>query len=934
MGLFARLRYYFSRLFVRNSQSEALTELLKGIEFHQAGDFQSALEANQRSLRLYRVSDNMPGEGAALGNLGLVHHSLGNYSVALDCHQQSLNIAQQVSNVQSEASALDNLGLTHFQLGRYDVAAECHEKALTISKSLDDMQGVANALGNIGMVFDAIGQYSKSMEYHQQSLEMKRELGDRQGEASTLGNIGIVYYSTGQYLKAIQNHQQHLSISQELGDQFGEGTALSHIGNTYYLLGQPEQAISHYQKHLTIARSIGDTFAEASVLTNLGNGYQMLLKYTNSVACYQGAIALIQKMGDAQGEACAYNSLGAVHLLLGDLQPAVQCFEKAFEIANRIGDLTVKAAAMDGLGNASQLLGNFSEAIKLQSLALAINEEIGDLEGVGTSANNLGNTLIKAEEFSEAERIIAKGIHAWESLRSSLQDLQKISLMDTQKTAYALLQEALVKQQKYCEALVVSERSRTQAFIDLLRDRALSTGLETPASQISNKLINANAIQNLAQLLNITLVEYSIVKEAATLIYVWVVQPSGEILFESINFKTLLQSQNVSSLRELISKLHSGLDIQRLHKRHGDSEIADISIYSLLQSLHQYLIQPIAEYLPSGPDDVVAIVPQSDLFLIPFQALQDDQQIFLLDKHTLVSAPSIQSLELLVEIRSCLPNDETAAGTVHSGGSALVVGNPTMPTVPLVLNESQSLANLPGAEAEAKAIAALLNVECLSGEAATKAAIFPKLLSAQRVHLATHALLDDIRQLGMPGAIALSPTSSNTFEGNTTYTESKTHDGFLRSDEIITLKMTAELVVLSACVTGLGKLTGDGVVGLSRSFMAAGVPRLIVSLQAVSDVASAPMMVKLHQLLNSHRTLKSGDAARALRKAQIWLRTLTTAQAKAELSRLQPYIDEAFCDRPQEGLAYVSRCIQDLEDRAPYPFASPAYWSTFVTLGL
>ena len=172
-----------------------------------------------------------------------------------------------------------------------------------------------------------------------------------------------------------------------------------------------------------------------------------------------------------------------------------------------------------------------------------------------------------------------------------------------------------------------------------------------------------------------------------------------------------------------------------------------------------------------------------------------------------------------------------------------------MPKVaPAIGKPPQQLSPLPGAEAEAKAIASLFNTQALTGNQATKSSILPLLPNAQIIHLATHGILNDIQ--GLKSGLALAPSSSG--------------DGLLRAEEILELKLNAKLVVLSACDTGRGRITGDGVIGLSRSFISAGVPSVIVSLWAVPDAPTAFLMTEFYNNLQTNP-----DKAIALRQAML-----------------------------------------------------------------
>ncbi len=182
---------------------------------------------------------------------------------------------------------------------------------------------------------------------------------------------------------------------------------------------------------------------------------------------------------------------------------------------------------------------------------------------------------------------------------------------------------------------------------------------------------------------------------------------------------------------------------------------------------------------------------------------------------------------------------------------ALVLGNPAMPTLPPKIGaKPEPLAPLPGAEQEAIAIAQLLQVTPLLGPAATKAQVRNQITSARWIHFATHGLLDDLGQRGMPGALALAPSQGDP--------------GLLQSNEILALPLRAELVVLSACNTGRGRITGDGVVGLSRAFVAAGAAGLVVTLWKIPDDATEFLMVEFYQHLANGL-----DKAEALRQAML-----------------------------------------------------------------
>ena len=285
-----------------------------------------------------------------------------------------------------------------------------------------------------------------------------------------------------------------------------------------------------------------------------------------------------------------------------------------------------------------------------------------------------------------------------------------------------------------------------------------------------------------------------------------------------------------------------------------------------LQILYQILIKPIEELLPNNPEKHIIFFPDKDLYRVPFAALKSTDGRYLIEKHTIRIFPSIQSLDILrkkVQERS------------EIGNKILVVGNPAIPKIKLInSNIAKEYDNLPYAEQEAKAIGKLLGTKPLIGQQATEKNILNQISQAKIIHFATHAILDV--QVNRPKV--LSRLNRRKADGYPSYlieseykkgvnvialTPSAKDDGLLDEAEIYNLKnLNAELVVLSACNTGIGDITTDGVIGLARPFIANGVPSVVVSLWSVYDDTTSTLMIEFYKHLG-----KTSDKAQALRQA-------------------------------------------------------------------
>jgi len=867
---------------IGNRQGEASSLVNLGSVYQDLGEYQKAIDFHQQSLLIFQQIGNRQGEAYSLGGLGIAYRYLGEYQKAIDFHQQSLFIFQQTGNRQGEASSLGNLGIAYSYLGEYQKAIDFHQQSLLIDRKIGNRQGEAYSLGGLGIAYRYLGEYQKAINFHQQSLLVSQQIGDPQGEASSLGGLGNAYASLGEYQKAIDFHQQSLLIDRKIGNPQGEANSLGNLGYACLFLGEYQKAIDYFQQSLLIKRQIGDRPGEARSLNNLGSVYQDLGEYQKAIDFHQQSLLIDRKIGNPQGEASSLGGLGNAYHFLRDYQKAIDYQQQSLLIFQQIGNRQGEASSLVNLGSAYRFLEEYQQAIDYLQQSLLIFQQIGNRQGEAISLGNLGIAFFEYGNLTAAETNLQQGMKVFESLRVGLENPQKISIFETQSIVYRTLQRVLVAQNKINDALEITERGRARALVELLQQDSSPQSDKQPL-----KYPSLEQIKPIAQQQDATLVEYSIVFDRQ--LYIWIISPTGKIEFRTVDIP------QETSLKELVTNGHACILLEQCRSYNNQTiptagdwvklnddrfsepwqvvsieqntlklrleswekgatiqrpitdvvKIVDAFNRQHLQQLHQLLIQPIADLLPKDENDRIIFIPHDQLFLVPFPALQDEDGQYLIEKHTILTAPSIQVLDLTHEKRQQLPD---------SVQDALVVGNPTMPKVRTRAGKTpEQLSNLPHAETEAVEIAQLLNTQPLTGNNATKAAIVPKLPQARIIHLATHGLLNDFKGLDIPGAIALAP--SGTGEVN---------DGLLTAGELFDMELNAELVVLSACKTGQGDITSDGVIGLSRSLIAAGVPSIIVSLWSVPDAPTADLMTRFYQHL-----AQNNNKAEALRQAML-----------------------------------------------------------------
>ncbi|WP_143171214.1 tetratricopeptide repeat protein [[Phormidium ambiguum] IAM M-71] len=511
--------------------------------------------------------------------------------------------------------------------------------------------------------------YQKAIACYQQNLEIARQMRDRTTEAGALHNLGVTYYKLGNYAKAIEYHQQGGAIAQSIQDTLGQAQALSGLATAYGAIGDYDRAIQSYQQSLEFVRQNNAPELETVSLSNLGLLYYAKKDYQRSLEFQQQSLTIAKRSGNLRQQAQVLANLGLVYYSLTQYNQAIAFLEQSLVIAQQIQDINVEGQAFESLGIVDYARKNYSQAVTYHQKSLDIARQIRDRHAEARALSNLGDALYHAGKPKEAINNLFAAIKIWESLRKDLgnNDLKKVLLFETQETTYSTLQEFLVRENQFDTALEVSERGRARAFVELL---AQGVSPQSVAPNITPP--NINEIRQIARAKNATIVSYLIKEEIIeskgkrerqqSEIYIWVVKPTGEIKFRRTDLKSLKISLNdlVNTSRESIGARGLGFVVAKPVQTTTSTEN--------LKQLYKILIQPIADLLPKDSNARVIFVPQDSLFLVPFPALVDEAGKFLIEKHTILTTPAIQVLELTAQKRRNITSRE-----------ALVVGNPIMP---------------------------------------------------------------------------------------------------------------------------------------------------------------------------------------------------------------------------------------------------------------
>jgi CHAT domain-containing protein len=832
--------------------------------------------ALSQPLSLYQPLQHLQWEGRLMSKTGIAYFTVDDL-LDKPVAESDLDILRSSHDSRKLAETLSALGVLRHSQGEYDKAIDFYKQGLTIAKEISNAELETMLLGNLGLAHVQKGDYyADAIEYLKDYLTSIRSYGShsnaaRYQEAQALGNLANAYYGADLYAKAIALHQKRLALSRQIADRSGEAKALSDLGIIYQALGDATKAIDHQQQALTLAQQINDRSIESFALANLGIVYQTQGNYEKALEFQQQRLTLARQLNDLRGQAEALGNLAGTAYLQSDYKTAIGLYDQGWKIAwETLHDADILYRIRGNQGLVYFQMGNYDKALEFYGQYFQYASSRSNRREQGIAKLNAAAVRSKSGNLAAAAKTLQDAIGFWESLRARLgsNDGFKVSIFETQNAPYNNLQTVLVAQNQPEAALEISERGRARAYAELLARRESEVATQKTVSQ-TIPFPTIEQIKHIARNHQATLVEYSIISETFNVqekletheseLLIWVVQPTGSVTLRRVDLKPLWQCRDAQScdpttLGDLVTTSRQLLKA-RSHTSQDNNNTASQTEDNPLHDLHQLLIQPIVDLLPKDPNAHVIFIPQRSLFLVPFAALQDNAGKFLIEQHMLSIAPSIQVLDLTQQHRKQGTEKPASRSTPHA---SLVVGNPTMPKLTTAAGEPpEQLPSLPGAEQEAQTIARLLNTPALVGKAATKSAVVQQMGQARLVHLATHGLLGDFQGLGMPGAIALAPDRASNQEQDQ-------DNGVLTASEILDLKLNADLVVLSACNTGRGKITGDGVVGLSRALMGAGIPSVVVSLWAVPDQSTALLMTEFYRNLQ-HQP----DKTQALRQAML-----------------------------------------------------------------
>jgi CHAT domain-containing protein/Tfp pilus assembly protein PilF len=834
----------------------ALALQMTGLGHFQLTEFRVALPYLSEAISLAQSVQDKRLEASIETVIGGVQDVIGNVIESRQHYERAIALARESKYTIAEASALNNIGKLYNDAGDFQNALDYYLKSLPLFLPQSNQQGIT--LSNIGVSYMKLGEFEKSIEYLKQALVILHAGTDRNAESYTLSNIGTAYKGAGNYDEALNYYAQARAIQQKTGNRAQEAETLDLTGVVYSTLGQPEKALEFHQQSLGIQRAAQNIRREAVSLTNIGYVYNLEAQPEKAVEQFDKALSIFKNIGDLNNAAAALEGRARAELMRGDLFASRKNIEESLSLIEtvraRSGSQQLRASYLatrekayefyvdllmqlegkePGKGHAAEAL-KVSERSRARSFMELLNEAHVDVRE-GVSAD-----LIKRE------RDLSQVLNA-----KAQREIQLTARKGNQHDIETLHKEISALEDEY-QQLQVSIRKASPSYAALTQPQPLD--LKDMQQQLDSDTL---------------LLEYSLGDDRS---YLWVVAKSS---LDTYELPKRSEIQNVA--KQVYDSLTARSVVKAIEspsQRQQRITEADSLFQTAATQLSKMILGPAAGGFGTRR---IVVVADGILQYIPFAALSDPGSATneaLVVRHELITLPSASTLAIqrrnLADRKPAPKALAVLADPVFTTSDSRFSKNvqarqQPSPTTDTRLLEHLSNGNgelriqrLPFTRQEADQILAVApsqsNLKAVDFRANRSLAMSDELSKFRYVHFATHGYVDSVRP--DLSAIVLSLVDQ---QGNS-------QDGFLRSHDIFNLKLPAELVVLSACETGLGKdVKGEGLVGLTRGFMYAGARRVIVSLWNVNDKATASLMGHVYAgMLKTHKT-----PAASLRAAQI-----------------------------------------------------------------
>ena len=792
----------------------------------------------------------------------------GEYEQAIEIGKAALKIFQAQGDELSAGKVEKNIGTLLYRRGHYTEAEQFLHSAHQRFLKLDDQPELAMVENNLAVVKTYQNNFRAAETLYQQALARATDARLSATEAEIEASLGNLAFFRGRYDEALKHLQKSSRKYAELEMAYFAATTELELADVYLELNLLNEAAEIYSRLLGAFDRLGSRSEYARAQMQLGKTLIELGKTESAFEQLISAANLYQTEKNAIGSATA-------RLLQANLYLREAEFSSAFSLASEASKIFLQEKSPRNqllaelvCGESERRLQNWAAAVEIFTNLSAKSRQHEQLQITWICENALGEIAIAGNDNQTAENHFLTSIETIENLRRPLAaDEFRTAFFVDKLAPFENLLKTYLRQNQIESALIVAERSRSQALLDLLGESMLcaagndsiSTQIESLREELNwfynrlNRLGTCSGVQAMALDYEICQVEIkrrerelnNLILQAQALkissvnrcadfslerlqhllgderILIEFVESKGKFSAFIVNQNETEFVENVCSSREIeehLERLHFQFTTLRYGAKRLEKHLPELKRRARihLQNIYEILLRPLEDRFG---DKSLVVAGAGNLHYVPFHALHDGER-FVVERRAVSYTPSASVLQFLAEKPQPKFEKILAVGFADE-------------RVAQVESEVSSLAEI------------MPETRVLIGAAATFAAVEENLKENFDVlHLACHAQFR---------------------AENPLFSSLRLADGWATVRDASKLQLENSLVVLSACETGLNRIAaGDELLGLVRGFLAAGAGALVLTLWTVNDEAAARLMREFYKNLQNEKSL-----ATSLRKAQL-----------------------------------------------------------------
>lgn len=853
-----------------------LSEIEKSSEYYA----QASLAADELDLPLIKENAetfleiiDLYSEGIKYQLERLLEESIGSF-------QKAIILAQDIKSLPHELKCLRVQSMNYMGNLDNDKFLEMNKRALEIAQTLNHRTEIVKALNSIGGYCFIQNDLSCALIHCFEAVKLAREIDDKASIPRSLINLANVYLLFGDFQKSYEYLSEALSINREKKNSVQIPSILNSLGLLFEnkaLETQNEEdfykALEYFEDSLEAFRAEQQESHELMVLNNMGDVYSGLKKYDQALEYFSICLEKLKNGRDDQFLGVLSANIGDLQLELQNLGEAERFYLQALKLGEETGATDILRRAHFGLARIDGAQKKYDSSIFHYKEAIKNVEKVRS--GITLDVNKAGYVHSKLNIYEHL-------LELYYLLNSENEDnnyTPEMFLTAEQGKARSFLENLMESKvnvdKEISDEYGKKENELTNRIASYLQE--LSRGKDSPkikTEPIEKELLRADEeyallLQQMLQEragisevispkpFNLEYIQERYLGENTVLIEFYLGEKKSFLFFISKNILKVFELPPHPEIRDSVKGYLKILT--------EPSEEEDI-LKKAGRRLYTELLSPLENVIPEGITNLI-IIPDGILYYLPFETLitaslnTSNRDEYLISKYTVSYMPSASSLLFLNDKRTNMlyPKDILLFGepdySRQPPSKSSGKNNPMEVIYNLYENQGYEFLPLPYSRKEVKGISKYFSspkADIFLGEKASEKTVKNLPLADYRViHIACHSFLDETYPLR--SSLVLS------------FNDSTDEDGFLNVREIYGLNLRPELIVLSACRTGKGKLEGsDGVLGLPRIFFYAGAMSVVSTLWGVNDRSSVSFMNFFY------RSLSEGQSkAQALRSAKM-----------------------------------------------------------------